>query len=219
MLAPSSSDSIVGITRFAGAAAFAASISLGLLFLMQSLIAGETFVPSDKPPFDLASPIWEEDPPLIVDDRPKPPQKPEPDILERPDPITITHATPENGITYERISADDNFIPISDVGPPVMDRGAYPQFRVQHQWPARAPASGGCVIVGFTITATGGVADAQVLDSSSSRFHRNAVKAVSEYKYAPWISNGVPIATPNQTIRLVWQYEGEGLPDHPACVR
>lgn len=73
------------------------------------------------------------------------------------------------------------------------------------------------MVVDFTITATGKVADAVVLASSSRRFHKQALKAVSQYKYAPWISNGKALPTPNQSIRLVWQYHGESLPDHPAC--
>ena len=97
------------------------------------------------------------------------------------------------------------------------NRGAYPRFRVQPQFPARAPANGGCVVVGFTITATGSVANAAVLDTSSRKFNTNALKAVNQFKYEPWISNGRPMATPNQSIRLVFQYEGTNLPSHTAC--
>ena len=33
----------------------------------------------------------------------------------------------------------------------------------------------------------------------------------------PSLIDGQPTATPNQTIRLVWEVEWEPLPDHPAC--
>ena len=87
------------------------------------------------------------------------------------------------------------------------DRGAYPLVRVAPQYPRRAQERGieGSVVVKFTITRTGGVADIVVVDSTNPLFDRSAIRAVQKYKYQPYVVNGVPIDLPNQQIRLTFE--------------
>jgi len=90
------------------------------------------------------------------------------------------------------------------------DRGAYPKFRIQHQWPRRALDQGisGWVTIGFTITRAGSVREAYVIESSHKMFERNGLEAVSAYKYEPTIVQGRPIESSGQTVRVVWEITG-----------
>lgn len=100
-----------------------------------------------------------------------------------------------------------------------LDRGAYPKFKVPAVYPKVAKDNewAGCVSYRFTITEAGNVDDIAVIDSSSLVFVEAGRKALHQYRYEPMSVAGVATATPNQTIRLIWDAEGAGLPDHPAC--
>ena len=91
---------------------------------------------------------------------------------------------------------------------------AVPIVRVAPMYPERARARGieGWVIIGFTITTTGGVKDEVVLDSDPKRiFDRAALKAVRKFKYKPKIIDGVPVAQPGQRISFDFTLEGENV--------
>ena len=209
-------DTGSSLTRFTGAVLPAALISVSLLAFMQYLIAGTEFEPSIDRSVDLTKIVMEKEKDIEVKTGiVKPPVPLPPEVLPKPHPVGPTTPTKTGGIEW---TAGPYVVPEPGPNPVAsVDRGAYPRFRVQPQFPAQAPANGGCVVVGFTITATGSVANAAVLDTSSRKFNTNALKAVNQFKYEPWISNGRPMATPNQSIRLVFQYEGTNLPSHTAC--
>jgi len=90
---------------------------------------------------------------------------------------------------------------------------------VQHSFPQEALINGlsGCVVYAFTITEAGLTQDVRVTSTSNPGFDEYGREAIAQYRYDPLMVNGAPAATPNQTIRLVWQIDGEPLPDHPAC--
>ncbi|MFN3233536.1 MAG: energy transducer TonB [Alphaproteobacteria bacterium] len=106
----------------------------------------------------------------------------------------------------------------SDDGTPA-DRGAYPMFRTQPRFPLYAQWSGtsGCVIYEFTISEHGRPVDIHTIDSSHAMFDRYGVRAIEQFRYFPRLADGIAVAAPDQTIRLVWALEGEGLPEHPSC--
>jgi protein TonB len=53
----------------------------------------------------------------------------------------------------------------------------------------------GTVVVSFTITASGQVADAEIVSTSDRRLDRPTLLAVSQWRYAPAIKAGMPVST------------------------
>jgi len=75
------------------------------------------------------------------------------------------------------------------------DRDVMPLVRINPDYPPRALSRGieGWVQVQFTITATGTVANATVVESSSQMFEEAALKAIARWRYNPKIENGVGV--------------------------
>jgi protein TonB len=76
-----------------------------------------------------------------------------------------------------------------------IDREPIPLIRVIPDYPPPAIRQGleGWVQVQFTITATGAVTDAIVVNSSSKIFEANALKAIVRWRYNPKIEDGVGV--------------------------
>jgi len=90
------------------------------------------------------------------------------------------------------------------------DSEAVPLVRVQPIYPERAAARGieGWVMIEFTITAIGSVKDERVLSyQPSSIFNRAALKAVKKFKYKPKVVDGVAMEQPGQKITLTFELE------------
>ena len=85
-----------------------------------------------------------------------------------------------------------------------------PIFRPSPIYPRRAAERGLCgyVDLSYTVTASGTVADPQVIASSSKMFERNAIKAALKYKYKPRQVGGKPIDVPGVEIRVKFEMEG-----------
>jgi len=90
------------------------------------------------------------------------------------------------------------------------DRDPLPLVRVEPEYPpqARQRRLEGWVQVRFTISTAGSVRDAAVVKSSSSLFERNAVQAVSKWKYQPQLREGKPAEAPGQQVVLRFKMEG-----------
>jgi protein TonB len=76
------------------------------------------------------------------------------------------------------------------------DRDTIPLVRVPPDYPQRAISRGitGWVLVEFTITGTGAVKDAKVVDAKPSKiFDDAALKAIMRWRYNPKIENGQPV--------------------------
>lgn len=76
------------------------------------------------------------------------------------------------------------------------DRDTIPLVRVPPDYPQRAISRGitGWVLVEFTITGTGAVKEAKVVDSKPQRiFDDAAIKAIMRWRYNPKIENGQPV--------------------------
>jgi protein TonB len=84
------------------------------------------------------------------------------------------------------------------------DRDALPLVRIEPQYPQQARQRGleGWVQVQFTISTAGSVKDAVVVKSSNSLFERNALQAVSKWKYQPQLKGGKPAEAPGQMVVL-----------------
>ncbi len=90
------------------------------------------------------------------------------------------------------------------------DRDPLPLVRVEPQYPPEAQRRKleGWVQVRFTISTAGGVKDQAVVKSSHSLFERNALQAVSRWKYQPQMRSGKPVEAPDQQVVLRFRMEG-----------
>jgi protein TonB len=90
------------------------------------------------------------------------------------------------------------------------DRDPLPLVRVDPEYPpqARQRKVEGWVQVRFTISTAGSVKDAVVVKSSHSMFERNAVQAVSKWKYQPQLVGGKAAEAPGQQVMVRFKMEG-----------
>jgi len=194
------------IARYGGAVGISIVVTFGLFFIMQFLVATGEMALGDAGK-SLSIDITMEDEEMDVQRKTR--SKPKKQEVRKPPPparTQIASITPNSGPTVEFDPSLGAGMDIG-IGTAALDRGAYPKFRVSQQYPRRAQERGieGWVVVRFTITKTGGVRDAIVVESSSSLFERSALKAVSQYKYEPLVVNGEPQESGNQHIRLVYE--------------
>lgn len=180
------------VTRYASSVTLGAAITLSLLLLMQHLIA------TGENPF-VSSTVYRLVPFARV--RPDVPA----DVRPTPEKFRPPDEQPE--LTLDELGSDPTGTGVPVVPPPV--DGPHPittpgAFRsgpalalvtVAPVYPARAAARGleGYVIVQFTITALGTVADVIVTDSSNALFERYAIDAAYKFKYKPRVIDGEPV--------------------------
>lgn len=90
------------------------------------------------------------------------------------------------------------------------DRDPLPLVRVEPEYPpqARQRRVEGWVQVRFTISTAGSVKDAVAVKSSHSMFERNAVQAVSKWKYQPQLKGGQATEAPGQQVMVRFKMEG-----------
>ncbi len=90
------------------------------------------------------------------------------------------------------------------------DRDPLPLVRVEPQYPPEAQRRKleGWVQLRFTISTAGSVKDPVVVKSSHSLFERNALQAVSKWKYQPQMRAGKPAEAPDQQVVLRFKMEG-----------
>jgi protein TonB len=89
------------------------------------------------------------------------------------------------------------------------DRAPLPLVRVEPQYPPQAARRGleGWVKVRFTISTSGSVEGAVVVQSSDAVFERAAIAAVNKWKYQPQLQSGKPVAAPGVQVVLRFRME------------
>ena len=90
------------------------------------------------------------------------------------------------------------------------DRDVIPLVRINPDYPQRALSRGieGWVLVEFTITPSGTVADPKVIDADPKGiFEEPALKAIARWKYNPKVEEGV--AVERRGIRVVLRFDLE----------
>lgn len=90
------------------------------------------------------------------------------------------------------------------------DRDVIPLVRINPDYPPRAQTRGieGYVIVQFTITATGTVKDAIVVEAQpKGMFDDAALKAIARWRYNPKVEAGVAVERVGIRTRLTFQLE------------
>jgi periplasmic protein TonB len=173
------------ITRYAASTGTGVAVTFGLLFLMQVMIAtGRPSLDGQDPyrivPYVRVDPTTEEPVPEERPVRPPPPELP---------PSITPHEREGGGGVVIQITGPappEGFGPIDhEFG--LIDGDAMPIVKVQPVYPAAARHDGreGYVIVEFTITRSGSVADVTVVESSDRVFERAAVDAALKFRYRP----------------------------------
>jgi periplasmic protein TonB len=204
------------ILRYVTAFAAAAVVTLGLFYLMQSLIArdsGAEYERQKRTVFDFVR--------LKRDERVERKKREKPRKIERKEPpppaqmpvAKLAKAPVKQALEIDAPPFRPNVALAGDphLGGSVSDSDIVPLVRPLHRYPSRAQARGieGWVHLRFDVTPEGGTDNIVVLDADpQGTFDRAAVNAVKKYKYKPRIENGVPVARPGVEVVLSFEMEG-----------
>ena len=199
------------IVRYAIAIMSGIAVTVGLLWLMQFLIAsGESALtdPKEKYYLDFVRVKQQE---LINTEDPKPekppkPEQPPPDVP----PPSQDDVNPDANVVAVRAPAASGAADIAGPGELSYSDGEYlPIVRVAPIYPNRALSRGleGYVDLSFTVTTAGTVRDPIVTYSTSSLFESAAKKAVLKFKYKPRIVDGKPVDVPGVETRIRFELE------------
>jgi protein TonB len=204
-------------SRYAIAAVSAAFITLGIFYVMQFLVLvanQELDDPARGRVIDFVR--LKKDSELELRKR-RLPEKLKPEEPPPPPEIDLSRAPRPNqqgvdgGIPIASMSVDISGGP--DLAAAASSAEAVPIVRVSPMYPERARARGieGWVLISFTISGTGAVKDAVVVDSDPKRiFDRAALKAVRKFKYRPRVVDGTPMEQPGQSIVISFDLDETG---------
>jgi len=186
------------------------AMTFALLWLMQYLIASGEKALTDSDEYKFADFVRVEREETVEQKKPKPKKPPEPD-QPPPDipPPQVDNLNPTGtAISIGSVSVGTGL----DIGIGGFDNvdGEYlPIVKVAPIYPRRAQQRGlsGFCIISFTVTKLGTVADAQVIECSSSLFERASVNAALKFKYKPRVVDGEPIDVPGVQHRISFEIE------------
>ena len=182
------------VARYATSLATGSLITLGLLLLMQLLIASGKAVYTEQKAFRWNPYVVEPRDPPPVETRREPPEKSTP-LDPPPVPVIEGPGNGTGGFTFREPTPPQFSGPrTGDWGGPT-DGDLLPIVKVQPTYPRAALERGleGWVIVEFTVTAAGSVADPRVVESTHTLFERAAIDAALRFRYRPRIVNGQPV--------------------------
>ncbi len=194
---------------------FAFTITLGLFFLMQSLIHDKTDESIQKIPRVKIEFTRTKRDTQVIEKKPELPKK---DWIDRPQRTSSlnNNLTPTSN-TSGGIDMDAPSIPSID---PDIDRrnlgrlhegssggGIVPLVRIQPIYPriAQEKRIEGWVLIEFSIGLTGAVEQPKVIDAKPSGFfEQSALEAVRKWKYKPTIKNGIPVITRGLMVKVTF---------------
>jgi protein TonB len=204
----------MNIARLFIAGILGAVVTLGLVFLMSSLISQDIKPPEEDEGTKIADIHMPE---RVIetqyDEKPDKPDEPEeqPDMPEpefdapklNPDAISIAAPRVNLNLKVKGIggfSGDGEYLPIVKVNP---------------TYPSRALSRGieGFVIVEFTVTTNGSVRDPFIVEAFSGRngnlapstiFNSAALKAALKFKYKPRVIDGDPVEVPGVRNKITF---------------
>ncbi len=194
-----------------------AVVTLGLFFLMQSLIVNSGTALTDAPVGSVLDfvRVKEEEQVERKERKPKKPPKPEtpPPQMQQPQ---LDAATPNaEGAAAMDFSADVSSDMALEGGLALEggDGEYLPIVKVAPVYPRRALQRGieGFVIVQFTVTKTGTVRDPVVVEANPAGiFEQAAMDAALKFKYKPRVVNGEATEVAGVQNRITFQMEGKG---------
>jgi protein TonB len=200
------------IQRYGISLALAVLMTLGLLSLMQSLVARGRDAVTDREGRTVLDFVRLPRDESVETKRRELPKK-QPVQPPASAPMSFAQANPVGQVVHVPVAA---FHPeLSLAGGPSLggmstDSDVVPLVRVAPSYPPRAQARGieGWVHLEFTITPQGTVDDIVVLDSDpKGYFERAARTAVQRYKYKPRIENGVAVVRPGVQVVISFDLE------------
>lgn len=190
------------------------TVTFGLFFLMQQLIAtgDRSLDESETMHFLDFVRVPEEETTETKDrkpERPPPPEQPPPPS-EEPQERTDAADLSDSGVNFGVSRGDLGRDVSAGLGLTVADGDYLPIVKVAPVYPRRAQSRGieGYVILEFTVTKSGRVSDPRVVEAEPpSIFNNAAIEAVKKFKYKPRIVNGEPIEVPGVMHRITFQLE------------
>lgn len=199
------------IRRLPVAIVVGCGIGLALLWVMQALIGVEGELGKKSSPFSIDFVRLRRDTAPEPEKR-QPPRKTKPEAPPPPPQMSMKKARLDNAETVAAIAPEISSHETSSslIGGGGADRDVVPLVRIEPDYPAAAAQRGieGWVVVKFTVTKIGSVADAAVVKSyPSGIFDRAALAAVRRWKYNPKIENGQAVARPGVLQRIDFDME------------
>ena len=202
------------LSRLVVAILLAAFVTLGLFFLMQSLIQSGGSALTDAPKGSVLDfvRVKKEEAVQKKDRKPKKPPKPEqppPDMappqMDAPSPESATSGMDFGADVAAELSLDGGLALGSG------DGEFLPIVRVAAVYPRRALQRGieGYVDVEFTVSKLGSVTNPRVTQASPEGiFDQAAIDATLKYKYKPRVVNGEPMAVSGVEVRVKFEIGG-----------
>ena len=184
------------IQRYASSLFLGLLITFSLLWIMQVLISTGKKALTDEVDFKLGDFILVKQDEItnLDEDEPEPPPEVDEAPPETPDQSLDNMDTSMNvNISGANARIDLNFGQSGRIG--MGDGDFLPIVKVAPLYPRRAQSRGleGQCLIEFTVTETGSVKDAFVVDCTSSLFQRASINAALKFKYKPRITDGVAI--------------------------
>jgi len=140
-------------------------------------------------------------------DKPPQPQAPPPSQVT---PEFDTPQLAENALNVAAVPVDNSLDISTGFGLSAADGDYLPIVKVQPIYPRRALSRGieGYVILEFTVTKNGSVANPVVIESDPPRvFDSAAIKAALKFKYKPKIVNGDPVDVAGVQNKITFRLE------------
>jgi len=197
------------IARYAISIGLGASVTFGLLFLMQLLIAMGEGALTDATTYRVTDFVRVERNEVVETKQDKPEKPPEPETPpEMPTPNQADSFDNSMAVSMSAPTVEAN-LSVGGVGFGVSDGEYLPIVKVAPVYPARALSRGleGYVIVEFTVTRQGTVRDVTVVESSSSLFERAAMDAALKFKYKPRVIAGEPVEVPGVQNKITFEIQ------------
>lgn len=200
--------------RFFAALAVALVVTLGLFYLMQSLITGGEGAMTDPPRGSVLDFVRVKPEEVVQEkerkpERPPEPEEPPPD-LPQPQSDTVAETSDATGFDFSAtVQADTNLS--GGLGLDTSDGEYLPIVKVQAAYPRRALQRGieGYVVVEFTVTRQGTVRDPRVVEAEpESIFDQAAMDAVLKFKYKPRVVNGDAVEVEGVQNRITFEIDG-----------
>ena len=195
------------IARYAISVSIGASVTFGLLFIMQLLIATGRDAITETQNFRLGDFVRVERTEVIETKKEKPEKPPEPEVPpEMPSPDQANNFDNSMAVSISAPVIDAS-LNVGGVGFGVSDGEYLPIVKVAPVYPARALSRGleGYVIVEFTVTPSGSVRDVTVVESTSSLFERAATEAALKFKYKPRVIDGEAVEVPGVRNKITFE--------------
>ncbi|KFZ30467.1 hypothetical protein IDSA_10420 [Pseudidiomarina salinarum] len=197
--------------RFLAALLLALLVTLGLFYLMQSLITGGEGAVSEPPRGSVLDFVRIKPDESVQEKERKPPRPPEPEQpppdLPQPQMDSVDAEQTDSGFDFStQVSADSQLS--GGLGLDTSDGEYLPIVKVQAVYPRRAMQRGieGYVVVEFTVTRSGTVRDPRVVEAEPEGiFNQAAMDAVLKFKYKPRVIDGEPVEVEGVRNRMTFE--------------